>query len=89
MLLKITIFGNLGKTDIFLPYSVNCISLHICLGKCFSLGNFDLTEVGRIKEFTSIEKEPLSDDLCKTYLKGNTRNHFRNFVCTNFREEKR
>ena len=40
-------------------------------------------------DFRSIEKEILSDDLCKTFLKGYTRNHFRNFVCTNFRAEEK
>ena len=64
---------------------IYCISL----AKCHTLGNFNLTENGKLREFTSIEKEPLSDDLCKTYLKGYTRNHFRNFICTNFRAEEK
>ena len=64
---------------------IHCISL----AKCHTLGNFNLTEHGRLREFTSIEKEPMSDDLCKTYLKGYTRNHFRNFICTNFRAEEK
>ena len=64
---------------------IYCISL----AKCHTLGNFNLTENGKLREFTSIEKEPLSDDLCKTDLKGYTRNHFRNFICTNFRAEEK
>ena len=62
---------------------IHCISL----AKCHTLGNFNLTEHGRLREFISIEKEPLSDDLCKTYLKGFTRNHSRNFICTNLRAD--
>jgi hypothetical protein len=42
-----------------------------------------------MKEFTSIEKEIFPDDLCKEFLKGYTRNHFRDFICTNFRAEEK
>ena len=32
-------------------------------------------------EFSAIEKQPMEDNLCKGYLKGNANQHYRNFVC--------
>ena len=38
---------------------------------------------------TSIEKEPLSDEICKTLVKAYGKNDFRNFICTDFRLEEK
>ena len=32
-------------------------------------------------EFSAIEKQPMSDNVCKGYLTGNANQHYRNFVC--------
>ena len=32
-------------------------------------------------KFSAIEKQPMEDNLCKGYLKGNANQHYRNFVC--------
>ena len=59
------------------------------IDKCYTLGNFDLTQHGTLIEFTSIEKEPLTHEFCKRFLKGHTRDHYKDFVCTNFRAEEK
>ena len=38
---------------------------------------------------TSIEKEPLSDEICKTLVKAYSKNDSRNFICTDFRLEEK
>ena len=48
--------------------------------KCYTTGNFDLNKNGLI-EFSAIEKQPMSDNVCKGYLTGNANQHYRNFVC--------
>ena len=50
--------------------------------KCYTLANFDVSEDGWLKEFTSIVQKPLSDKICKTFLKGYTKNQSKDFVST-------
>ena len=50
--------------------------------KCYTLSNFDVSEDGWLKEFTSIVQIPLADKICKTFLKGYTKDHSKDFVCT-------
>ena len=47
---------------------------------CYTTGKFDLDKTTLI-EFSAIEKQPMEDNLCKGYLKGNANQHYRNFVC--------
>ena len=49
--------------------------------KCYTTGKFDLNKKDLI-EFSAIEKQPIEDNVCKGYLKGNANQHYRNFVCT-------
>ena len=68
--------------------------LYLCflflLEKCYSLGNFNNFDSDFIiTEMTSIEKEPLSDEICKTLVKAYSINDFRNFICTDFRLEEK
>ena len=53
------------------------------LEACYTLGNFDLTEDGRLIGFTSIKKEILLDQ-CITRFRGHSH---KDFVCTNVRAE--
>ena len=50
--------------------------------KCYTLANFDVSEDGWLKEFTSTVQKPLADKICKTFLKGYTKDHSKDFVCT-------
>ena len=59
------------------------------LEKCYSLGNFNISKSSRFNEMTSIEKETLSDEICKTLVKAYGKNDFRNFICTDFRLEEK
>ena len=59
------------------------------LDKCYSLGNFDVSEIGRLIKITSIEKQLLADETCKTFLKGKYKDDFNYYVCTDFRLEEK
>ena len=48
--------------------------------KCYTTGNFDLDKKALI-EYSTIKKQPMEDNHCKGYLKGNANQHYRNFVC--------
>ena len=61
----------------------------VSLDKCYSLGNFDVSEIGRLIKITSIEKQLLADETCKTFLKGKYKDDFNDYVCTDFRLEEK
>ena len=42
----------------------------VSLDKCYSLGNFHVSEIGRLIKITSIEKQLFTDETCKIYLEG-------------------
>ena len=50
--------------------------------KCYTLGNFDVAQDGFLNEFSSIVQKPLTDEICKTFLKGHSKDHSKDFVCT-------
>ena len=59
------------------------------LDKCYSLGNFNVSEIGRLIKITSVEKQLLADETCKTLLKGKSDDDFNDYVCTDFRLEEK
>ena len=59
------------------------------LDKCYSLGNFNVSEIGRLIKITSIEKQLFTDEICKIFLKGKSKDNFNDFVCTDFRLEEK
>ena len=59
------------------------------LDKCYSLGNFNVSEIGRLIKITSIEKQLLADETCKTFLKGKYKDDFNHYICTDFRLEEK
>ena len=59
------------------------------LDKCYSLGNFDISNYGRLIRITSIEKQLFTDETCKIFLKGKSKDNFNDFVCTDFRLEEK
>ena len=61
----------------------------VSLDKCYSLGNFDISNYGRLIRITSIEKQLFTDEICKIFLKGKSKDNFNDFVCTDFRLEEK
>ena len=59
------------------------------LDECYSLGNFDISNNGRLIRITSIEKQLFKDEICKIFLKGKSKDNFNDFVCTDFRLEEK
>ena len=61
----------------------------VSLDKCYSLGNFNVSEIGRLIKITSIEKQLLADETCKTFFNGKYKDDFNDYVCTDFRLEEK